>query len=95
MSIIDDPRSDHEVEAELSNGWEPDGYDDPEWIDRPIDWLPCDAWLDSQAERYEAVGSELADHVAAWLRSEAKAFRALDAHTVDEYNARAETYPTH
>lgn len=66
--------------------WEPDGLDDPSA------WLPTDSWFDRQAEIFESMHSDVADFAAAWFRRTARDFRALDAATVAEFEARSATY---
>lgn len=95
MSILNDPRSDHQTEADLAREWEPESDDrewEPEGLDDSASWLPTDSWFDRQAETYEAKGSDVANFAAAWFRETAKAMRALDAFSIEEYEARAATY---
>jgi hypothetical protein len=64
------------------------GPDEP--ADEPESYPSLDAWVDAQADRYDALGTPAADLLAGELRAIAFKVRLTGATTVAEYRARVE-----
>lgn len=67
----------------------PDPWDSPEADDR---WMTTPEWFESEAQRYEDMGSPLAAFLAACVREIAADFAAFDTECPHTYMARRATY---